>query len=334
MTPDAEQRDCSYLRLCLEERQNTGYDLRLVCPVLAELLRTVSVYAIADGPRPRIESGAVTLGQCVANILAVLRPLADIRPTPDVIAFCVHRKDFLIDWLEPIAEDLALLPKLLEQRGFTATAAHCEPLCSRLRVDTSEEARMLYASMRPVPNGLYLMPPATVTGSNYLGFRKWADLICTMSRPIPRPFIAPSRNRSLRPDSVIPEPRSSPPDEGQMRRLVNTYPAATIDLANQLVEQLAPIARIEGEERIALLEAAKRPEGREQGQASAAREMTEPLSRPMPKSQIMRALGIDGEKRFATWSEGKLIQVAKNRQLWQVRLNLCAPNEQTRLERA
>lgn len=60
----------------------------------------------------------------------------------------------------------------------------------------------------------------------------------------------------------------------------------------------------------------------------------EPLSKPMPKSQIMRALGIDGRKRFATWAKGKLIQVGNNRQLWQVRLNSCAANERAKIERA
>ncbi len=62
--------------------------------------------------------------------------------------------------------------------------------------------------------------------------------------------------------------------------------------------------------------------------------MDEPLSRPMSKSNMMKALGIDGQKRFATWAKGKLKQVGDNRQLWQVRLNACAPNERAKLEKA
>ncbi len=60
----------------------------------------------------------------------------------------------------------------------------------------------------------------------------------------------------------------------------------------------------------------------------------EPLSKPMSKSDIMAILKIDGRKRFETWAEGKLVQVGTNRQLWQVRLNSCAPNERAKLEKA
>ena len=58
------------------------------------------------------------------------------------------------------------------------------------------------------------------------------------------------------------------------------------------------------------------------------------LSNPMPKSHIMKVLGIDGRKRFESWAKGKLVPVGENRQLWQVRLDLCASNERAKLEKA
>lgn len=59
----------------------------------------------------------------------------------------------------------------------------------------------------------------------------------------------------------------------------------------------------------------------------------EPLSTPQSKSKIMATVGIDSPRKFAAWSEGKLKQVADNRQLWQVRLNLCATNERAKLQK-
>lgn len=57
-----------------------------------------------------------------------------------------------------------------------------------------------------------------------------------------------------------------------------------------------------------------------------------PLSPPVTKSAIMKVLRLPGYRAFNTWAKDgdKLQQVGNNRQLWQVRLDRCAPNERAK----
>jgi hypothetical protein len=58
------------------------------------------------------------------------------------------------------------------------------------------------------------------------------------------------------------------------------------------------------------------------------------LSKPMSKSQMMHALGMDGYKRFNAFAKGHEIREAGNRQLFQIRLDGMDINTRTKLEKA
>ncbi len=56
------------------------------------------------------------------------------------------------------------------------------------------------------------------------------------------------------------------------------------------------------------------------------------LSVPMSKKQIKAAIGIEQDRSFEAWAEGKLYKI--NRQTFQVILDKCAPNERAKFEQA
>jgi len=64
-------------------------------------------------------------------------------------------------------------------------------------------------------------------------------------------------------------------------------------------------------------------------------QIEEEWSNPMTKTKMMRALHIEGSKKFTTFAEDHgLKQVGKNRQLWQIRLDKMDLNTRRKLEKA
>lgn len=224
---------------CLDLQRSYGPDVKPVCPFLRGQLEKLSVRAVTGfSPPPKqsalfprmaidtlpsdvpsdataaedADAGPPKLARCVRKVLSVLLPLARLRPTYGVIAFCAHRENFLTEWLAPVAEDLFSLPKLLEKEGFRDSAQRCETLWDQMR--GQEWLYTCHAHGR----GSYLKPPDNgIKDGAHFSFVKWQQ----------RQVDSVKSRHCL--------------NAHEMARLVSPYPARAIGLAEKLVEELAPI---------------------------------------------------------------------------------------------
>jgi len=236
---EEDSAKCEGKLFCLESQRDYGPGVRPVCPFLRDEVRKLSVYAVRDFSEPHSQGGlvprmaistlannpapsgvddrSVATSTCVQRILEYLLPLTRLKPTPNVIAFCAHREDFLKEWLDPVAKDLFRLSKLLEKEGWRDSAKVCEELWQRMCGGEWQYS----ANCRC---GAYLEPPQNeMIYGNAISFGKWQQQMLKFAR----------QRHCL--------------SEFEMRRLVNPYPAGVIDLSKKLVQELAAIAGILGE---------------------------------------------------------------------------------------
>lgn len=207
------KRHCYAKDLCLDLRkkyaQRYDYHLYPVCPVLKEVVNREPPYRL-----PQSVDTCPTLNS-MKRILLASAALARLEPKIGVIVWCAHNVNLLKDWIDPIRNDLKVLPKCLE-KDFPDTSKKCAELIAEL-----ELAELSY-SMH-CNRFVYLLPgdPSEVGKyANWASFLDWRERQSHLAGPL----------GSL--------------EQIEINRFTHTYPAEAVRIALKLCEELAPLVRI------------------------------------------------------------------------------------------
>jgi hypothetical protein len=181
--------------------------LRPICPVLTKILEIR-----AGMPEPPVLRPGASLADRIWGVLNACKWLVQCPPALEVVALWAHGGN-LRGFLDVVTEDLWVLPKQL-QRDYSVSAQKLEGLADRLchHVQLYEMTRALHC------HRVYLEPP-DYGQDHWQGFRLWRDQ-----------------------QLEVAEIGGGTLGRIEMVKLTSTFPVDAVSVANQIIDELAPIA--------------------------------------------------------------------------------------------